>query len=71
MSMTAAIETPVRCSGVPSVHNTPTIDIDDQFVVTKSYLCSKGHSFELTFSSPYNLPVFWECEDHEIVAFEH
>lgn len=71
MSMTAAIETPVRCAGVPSVHNTPTIDIDDQFVVNKSYLCSKGHSFELTFASPFNLPVFWECEDHEIIAFEN
>lgn len=71
MSIMAAIETPIRSAGIPSVHTSPTIDIDDEFVVAKSYTCSKGHNFELTFSSPYNLPVFWECEEHEIIAFEN
>lgn len=70
MSIMTVINTPVKCAGVPTIHNIATIDMDDEFVISKAYHCSKGHEFELTFSSPYNLPVFWECSEHEIIAFE-
>lgn len=70
MSMVSAVATPVRCAGSPSESTTAHIDIDDAFVVTKQYSCGWGHSFDVDFDAPINLPVLWECEIHEVIAFE-
>lgn len=70
MSTMAAVDTPLRCPGIPSNNSVATIDIDDKFVTKKAYWCTKGHNFSVDFASPIDLPMFWECERHGIVAFE-
>lgn len=67
-----AISTPVRCAGVPSDLNATQIMADEDYVVWKDYKCGikEGHIFTVTFDSPLDLPVMWECAEHEVVAFE-
>lgn len=70
MSMVSAVATPVRCSGIPSGMSANHIDVDDAYIVFKEYSCIKGHNFEVAFESPINLPVFWECDQHEVISYE-
>lgn len=70
MSMVTAVATPICCEGVPSSIEVGNIDIDDAFIVTKEYSCIKGHNFTVSFESPINLPVLWECADHEVISYE-
>lgn len=70
MSTMAAVDTPLKCPGIPSIGSVATIDIDDKFVIPKAYWCTKGHNFSVDFAAPIDLPSFWECEKHGIVAFE-
>lgn len=70
MSMVSAVATPMKYEGIPSGENTSRIDVDDAFVVLKEYSCGMGHNIGVIFQSPMNLPVFWECEDHEVIAYE-
>lgn len=70
MSMITAVATPIFCDGVPSHAGVGSIDVEDAFSVTKSYFCSQGHDFSVIFQSPINLPVLWECADHEVIAYE-
>lgn len=70
MSIVSAVATPIHCDGAPSQSTTAHIDIDDAYTVSKEYSCVKGHNFEVVFESPIDLPVFWECEDHEVIAYE-
>ncbi|MBC9703605.1 MAG: RNA polymerase-binding protein RbpA [Enterococcus sp.] len=66
----AAVDTPLKCPGIPSISSAATINIDDEFVISKAYWCTKGHNFNVDFAAPIDLPVFWECNEHGIVAFE-
>lgn len=70
MSTVLAIQTPIRCSGVPTIHNVPHVEFDSDFVFFKEYKCFSGHAFTLTFTSPMDIPVFWECPHCEIIAAE-
>lgn len=67
--MMSAVATPLKCEGIPSrkaVH----VSVDDEYVAYKEYSCIMGHNFEIAFESPYNLPVFWECGEHEVISYE-
>lgn len=71
MSMMMAIATPINSGGVPSYQSMGTVSMDDRYVVSKEYSClNGGHNFEVGFESPINMPVFWECPDHEVIAYE-
>lgn len=73
--MMTAVRTPIHCvsDGVPSSANVEMTDVDENYVVAKSYYCSagQGHEFMVVFESPWGMPVLWECPDHEIIAFEN
>lgn len=70
MSIVSAVATPVLCDGTPSQSTTTHIDVDDAYTITKEYACVKGHNFDVVFESPFNLPVLWECDEHEVIAYE-
>lgn len=71
MSMMMAVATPLNSGEVPSYRSMGTVSMDDRYVVSKEYSCISGaHNFEVGFESPINMPVFWECPDHEVIAYE-
>lgn len=70
MSIMPAVDTPLRCPGIPSTRSVATVNIEDADAISKAYWCTKGHNFDVVFASPLDLPMFWECDEHEIVAFE-
>lgn len=70
MFKVSAVATPVKCEGIPSEGSTSHIDVDEAFIVMKEYSCGMGHNFEVVFESPIGLPVFWECEKHEVISYE-
>ena len=73
--MMTAVRTPIHCAnnGIPSLGNAETISIDESFAIGKTYKCghAEGHEFVVVFDSPLDMPVFWECPDHEVIAFEN
>lgn len=70
MSMVSAVMTPINCEGIPSNESTKCTEVDDSYIVSKTYQCITGHDFTVDFESPLDLPVFWECADHEIISYE-
>lgn len=58
-------------TGVPRNSTSSTINLNDSYpVVSKGYDCSQGHNFDVTFESPIDMPVLWECPSCETIAFE-